>query len=211
MDFEFIKNSLLDIEKKFILSLQCPESKNMLYESIKNNINIIYRNIDSFARSCKEAKNKDKHIRSIVRSIMMSTNDNGIINSASEICRNLDIIMKGVYDSREIEQKAKKLNSEIYLKDKECTCPIFRALGKEGLRWNPETEEIEPIRWRAKRGKRYYSVDRAFGISIYKEEFDSTDDGLWNSGNYFSTEKEAQKYADEFRRMSQERTLDKEE
>lgn len=114
MDFEFIKNSLLDIEKKIILSLQCPESKNMLYESIKNNINIIYRNIDSFARSCKEAKNKDKHIRSIVRSIIMSTNDNGIINSASEICRNLDIIMKGVYDSREIEQKAKKLNSEIY-------------------------------------------------------------------------------------------------
>ena len=25
------------------------------------------------------------------------------------------------------------------MKEKECTCPIFRALKKKGLRWNPET------------------------------------------------------------------------
>lgn len=100
------------------------------------------------------------------------------------------------------------------MKGKECTCPIFRALEKMGLRWNPEKEDIEEAkkqRWRAKRGELYYFVDNALGISSYKEEFDSADNSLWNSGNYFRTEKEAQKYADEFKRMLKGRTLDKEE
>lgn len=44
------------------------------------------------------------------------------------------------------------------MKEKECTCPILRALEKKGLRWNPETEEIEYTkRWRAKRGENYIS------------------------------------------------------
>lgn len=100
------------------------------------------------------------------------------------------------------------------MKDKECACPIFRVLEKMGIRWNPEKEEIEEAkkqRWRAKEGERYYFVGSSLGISIYKEKFDSADNGLWNSGNYFRTEDEAKKYADEFRRMLQERTLDKEE
>lgn len=50
-----------------------------------------------------------------------------------------------------------------------------------------------------------------FGIFSHREVFDSTDDGLWNSGNYFRTEDEARKYVNEFKRMLQERTLDKEE
>lgn len=100
------------------------------------------------------------------------------------------------------------------MKEKECTCPIFRALEKKGLRWNPETEEIEvnkEQRWRAKEGEHYYFVGNVFGISSHREAFDEADDGLWNSGNYFSTENEAQKYTNEFKRMLQERTLDKEE
>lgn len=97
------------------------------------------------------------------------------------------------------------------MKEKECTCPIFRALEKQGLRWNPETEEIETKRWRAKEFERYYFVDNVFGIFSNREVFDSTDDGLWNSGNYFRTEDEARKYVNEFKRMLQERTLDKEE
>lgn len=98
------------------------------------------------------------------------------------------------------------------MKEKECTCPIFRALEKKGLRWNPETGVIEVNRlWRAKEFERYYFVDNVFGIFSHREVFDSTDDGLWNSGNYFRTEDEARKYVNEFKRMLQERTLDKEE
>lgn len=97
------------------------------------------------------------------------------------------------------------------MEEKKCTCSIFRALEKQGLRWNPETEEIETKRWRAKEGERYYFVGHVFEISRHRESFDLTDDGLWNSGNYFRTEGEAQKYVNEFKRMLQERTLDKEE
>ena len=98
------------------------------------------------------------------------------------------------------------------MKEKECTCPIFRALEKKGLHWNPETEEIEvkkEQRWRAKEGEHYYFVN--LEIDYYIERFDETDDSLWNSCNYFRTKDEAQKYADEFKRILQERTLDKEE
>ena len=105
------------------------------------------------------------------------------------------------------------------MEDKECAClgkcPLLLKMENMMFRFMDrkmkEIEEAKKQRWRAKEGERYYFVGSAFGISSHKEEFDSTDNGFWNSGNYFSTEKEAQKYADEFRRMLQERTLDKEE
>lgn len=98
------------------------------------------------------------------------------------------------------------------MKEKECTCPIFRALKKKGLRWNPETEEIETKRWRAKEGERYYYIKPSEDDpKSYTECFDKIDTWLWESGNYFRTEDEARKYANEFNRMLQERTLDKEE
>lgn len=82
---------------------------------------------------------------------------------------------------------------------------------KEITFYDMTIEEDKEQRWRAKRGESYYFVGSAFGISSYREKFDSTDNGLWNSGNYFRTADEAQKYADEFRRMLHGRTLDKEE
>ncbi|WP_270652722.1 hypothetical protein, partial [Paraprevotella clara] len=44
-----------------------------------------------------------------------------------------------------------------------------------------------------------------------KELNNKIDNMRWKIGNYFSTENEAQKYADEFKRILQGRTLDKEE
>lgn len=100
------------------------------------------------------------------------------------------------------------------MKDKECTCPIFRALEKKGLHWNPETEEIEEAkeqRWRAKRGENYISLIIPNEISyLNREDFNDKDNELWESGNYFRTIDEAQKYADEFKRILKGRTLDKE-
>lgn len=105
---------------------------------------------------------------------------------------------------------------EIYnkkvMKDKECACPIFRVLEKMGLRWNPEKEEIETKRWRAKEGERYYYIKPSEDDpQSYTECFDRIDTLLWESGNYFRTEDEARKYANEFKRILKERTLDKEE
>ncbi len=98
------------------------------------------------------------------------------------------------------------------MEKKECTCPIFQALEKKGLRWNPETEEIETKRWRAKEGERYYYIKPSEDDpQSYTECFDRIDTLLWESGNYFRTEDEARKYANEFKRILKERTLDKEE
>ncbi|WP_418810722.1 hypothetical protein [Paraprevotella xylaniphila] len=100
------------------------------------------------------------------------------------------------------------------MKKKECESPILRALEEKGIRWNPETEEIEEAkeqRWRAKRGESYCYVRIPLDeIFLNEENFDETDNYLWESGNYFRTIDEAKKYADKFRRMLKERTLDKE-
>ena len=82
------------------------------------------------------------------------------------------------------------------------------------LRWNPEKgekEEAKEQRWRAKRGENYISLIIPNEISyLNREDFNDKDNELWDSGNYFRTIDEAQKYADEFKRMLQERTLDNE-
>lgn len=100
------------------------------------------------------------------------------------------------------------------MREKECTSPIFRALEKQGLRWNPETEEIEldkEQRWRAEEGEPYYFVEYGSMVVHGIEENSFADFLRWFNGDYFRTAGEAQKYADEFKRMLQERTLDKEE
>jgi hypothetical protein len=90
------------------------------------------------------------------------------------------------------------------MKEKECTCPIFRALEKKGLRWNPETEEIETKRWRAKKGRNYYYINVFMEVLVNKEYFYSSDNMLWKRGNYFRTEEEAKKYAKDFSRILKE-------
>lgn len=100
------------------------------------------------------------------------------------------------------------------MKEEEYASPILRALERKGLRWNHEKEEIEEAkeqRWRAKRGESYCYVRIPLDeIFLNEENFDETDNYLWESGNYFRTIDEAKKYADKFRRMLKERTLDKE-
>ena len=98
------------------------------------------------------------------------------------------------------------------MKEKECTCPIFRALKKKGLRWNPETGVIEVNRlWRARLGEIYFFINSNGELYPEKELNNKIDNMRWKIGNYFSTENEAQKYADEFKRILLGRTLDKEE
>lgn len=89
------------------------------------------------------------------------------------------------------------------MKEKECSCPVFRALEKMGLRWNPEKEAKEQ-QWRAKKGKYYYYINVFMKVSMNKENFHSTDNMLWIHGNYFHTEEEAEKYAKKFRRILRE-------
>ena len=98
------------------------------------------------------------------------------------------------------------------MEKKECTCPIFRALKKKGLRWNPETGVIEVNRlWRARLGEIYFFINSNGELYPENELNNKIDNMRWKIGNYFSTENEAEKYANEFKRMLKGRTLDKEE
>lgn len=112
MDFKFIKNLLLDIEINISLLDKFPEKKNMFYQYIEQATTCLQRDIDLFACSCEEAKNKDREIRSIIREIMMYTKDEYIYENLALIGRNLGVIMKNVYDRP--GENAKKLEREIY-------------------------------------------------------------------------------------------------
>ena len=66
------------------------------------------------------------------------------------------------------------------MKEKECTCPIFRALKKKGLRWNPETGVIEVNRlWRARLGEIYFFINSNGELYPEKELNNKIDNMRW--------------------------------
>lgn len=108
-----------------------------------------------------------------------------------------------------------KVIEEDMKKEKESACPAYRESEEKECEstvfTNMETEETgKTKRWRAKRGESYCYVRIPLDeIFLNEENFDKTDNYLWESGNYFRTIDEAQKYADEFKRILKGRTLDK--
>ena len=78
---------------------------------------------------------------------------------------------------------------------------LFDKMKEEGLRWNAEEKRVENIRWRAKKGERYYSAD-GFDASVMSnfEADDRIDYILWRSFNYFRTGEQAEEAA---RRMKE--------
>lgn len=78
---------------------------------------------------------------------------------------------------------------------------FLKRLEKEwNKRWNPETKELEDIRWRAEEGKYFYHIEFADkGLNV----FQSTDNrgnhssNLYARNNYFRTTDAAQKVADQ--------------
>ena len=69
---------------------------------------------------------------------------------------------------------------------------LWDALAKEGKRWNPETMQVESIRWRAKMGEIYYCIFGDMSIVAATECGGSTDNSRYNSGNYFQTKEQAE-------------------
>ena len=59
------------------------------------------------------------------------------------------------------------------------------------MRWNAEEKRVEHIRWRAKKGERYYSINCVMGSIRFIERGDICDNGLWNALVYFRTEEQA--------------------
>lgn len=69
---------------------------------------------------------------------------------------------------------------------------FLERLEKEcGKRWNPETKQLEDIRWRADKGKPYYVVNMFGFVQRLTEEGLSKDELYYNIGNYFKTSEAA--------------------
>lgn len=68
---------------------------------------------------------------------------------------------------------------------------LFNKLEEIGKRWNPETKQIEDIRWRADKGKPYYVVNMFGFVQRLTEEGLSKDELYYNIGNYFKTSEAA--------------------
>ena len=86
-----------------------------------------------------------------------------------------------------------------------CTEANYKGVGEYKLITNEEKECIEnfvnlvnekygiPKRWRAKIGDCYYSISQRNLAFLSKEEERMLDTDLYNLGNYFKTEEEAEK------------------
>ena len=59
----------------------------------------------------------------------------------------------------------------------------------------------EPPRWRAEKDELYYQVNDLGYVIPTTDWHNSTDDKLYNSGNYFKTAEEAQVYAEKWREL----------
>lgn len=72
--------------------------------------------------------------------------------------------------------------------------------------FNNLPERQEPKRWRAEKGKRYCYVNEHFEVKGFRDQRDGFDNGCYNNGNYFQTEAQAQKVADKFKSILNDRT-----
>lgn len=67
---------------------------------------------------------------------------------------------------------------------------LFDKMKEQCLRWNAEEKRVEKIRWRAKKGEEYHTINSFMESAQLIESGDNCDNGLWNALNYFHTEEQ---------------------
>lgn len=72
---------------------------------------------------------------------------------------------------------------------------LFDKMKKQGLRWNEEKKRVEKMRWRAKEGEGYRTINSVMESTHLIESGDACDNGLWNALNYFRTGEQAEEAA----------------
>lgn len=79
---------------------------------------------------------------------------------------------------------------------------LFDKLKEAGKRWNPETKQIEDIRWRAEKMKEYYCIEEYNNeVLLVYDLYVRTDNKRYEAGNYFRTREAAQKVADQIKEI----------
>lgn len=93
---------------------------------------------------------------------------------------------------------------EIYtlrLSTEEETARLYSVLKERGLVWNEETKKVQKIRWRAKYGCTYYSIDKFGNVFSLIELADASDDINYINGAYFETEEQANVVSDKIKEI----------
>lgn len=72
---------------------------------------------------------------------------------------------------------------------------LFDKMKEQGLRWNAEEKRVEKIRWRAKKGEKYYFINNFRHVVTDKESGFDIDRLRWAFGNYFRTSEQAEEAA----------------
>ena len=81
---------------------------------------------------------------------------------------------------------------------------LIDQLSKVNKRWNPNTKQIEDVRWRAKDGEPYSYLlfgDTDILVTTTTDTRMYMDDERFNSGNYFKTDSDAEKVAEQIREI----------
>lgn len=76
---------------------------------------------------------------------------------------------------------------------------LFDALKEKDLYWNAEEKRVEKIRSRARTHDSYWFIDSRFCVQGTTEEEMDIDDKHYESGNYFRTKKDAERFLEIFR------------
>lgn len=72
---------------------------------------------------------------------------------------------------------------------------LFDKMKAQGLRWNAEEKKVEKIRWRAKKGKKYYFFDANLLVRSIDDTYSTFDNELWDAFNHFRKEEQAEEAA----------------
>ena len=72
---------------------------------------------------------------------------------------------------------------------------LFDKMKEQGLLWNAEEKRVEKIRWRAKKGKKYYFFDANLLVRSINEDYSAFDNELWGAFNHFRKEEQAEEAA----------------
>lgn len=77
---------------------------------------------------------------------------------------------------------------------------LYDKLAEVGKRWNPETKQIEDIRWNVKKNELYYYVESWLTVDCSRNE-QLTDELRIAMNNCYKTEEAAQKVADQIKEI----------
>ncbi len=72
---------------------------------------------------------------------------------------------------------------------------LFDKMKEQGLRWNAEEKKVEKIRWRAKKGEKYFSINTDIQVCTFLDNNGVCDNAFYDALNYFRTKAQAEEGA----------------